>query len=159
MIVCGVFIDLQKAFNTIDHNILLEKIQYYSIRRIAHQWHESYLRNRKQFTFVNRAECEISYLNYDVPQGSVLGPLLILININDFRHAIKVSLSLHVADNTCLLKTQSSIEQINRTLKTACLLWLNANKISLNVLKTEVILFKSKSKQLDTELKHRSCRK
>ena len=131
---------MQKAFNTVDHNILLEKIQYYSIRGIAHQWIESNLRNKKQFVFINRAESEIGYLYYDVLQGSLLGPLLILIYINDLHHAIKVSLSLHLADNTRLLNTQSSIEQINRKLKTACLLWLNANKTSLNVLKTSYFI-------------------
>ena len=131
---------MQKAFNTVDHNILLEKIQSYSIRGIAHQWIKSNLRNKKQFVFINRAESEIGYLYYDVLQGSLLGPLLILICINDLHHAIKVSLSLHLADNTRLLNTQSSIEQINRKLKTACLLWLNANKTSLNVLKTSYFI-------------------
>ena len=76
---CGVFIDLHKAFNTVDHNILFEKIQHYGIRGIAHQCCKSYLENRKQFVSISGAESELASVNYGVPQGSVLGPLLFLI--------------------------------------------------------------------------------
>ena len=69
--VYGVFIDLQKAFDTVDHNILLEKIQHYGIRGIAHQWFKSYLENRKQFVSISSAESELTSVNYGVPQGSV----------------------------------------------------------------------------------------
>ena len=160
--VCGVFIDLQKAFDTVDHNILLEKIQHYGIRGIAHQWFKSDLENRKQFVSVSGAESELASVNYGVPQGSVLGPLLFLIYINDLHYAIKASCPHHFTDHTCLLNIQSSIKQINRTLNKdlkQLALWLNANKISLNVAKTEVILFKRKNKQLGTDLKLKLCRK
>ena len=73
--ICGVFIDLQKAFDRDDHNILLEKIQHYGIRGIAHQWFKYYLENRQQFISVSGVESELASVNYGVPQGSVLGPL------------------------------------------------------------------------------------
>ena len=75
---------------------------------------------------------------------------------------MKISYPLHSADDTCLLNIQSSIKKINRTLTKdlkQLALWLNANKISFNVAKTEVIIFKSKDKQLDTDLKLKVCRK
>ena len=61
--VCGLFIELQKAFDKVDHNILLEKIQHYGIRGIAHQWFKSYLENRKQFVSISGAESELGLLN------------------------------------------------------------------------------------------------
>ena len=97
-----------------------------------------------------------------MPQGSVLGPLLFLIYINDLHYAIKASCLLHFADDTCLLNIQSSIKQINRTLNKdskQLAFWLNANKIPLNVENTEVILFIPKSKQLNTDLKLKLSRK
>ena len=160
--VCGVFIYLQKAFDTVDHNILLEKIQHYGIRGIAHQWFKSYLENRKQFVSDSGTESELASVNYGVPQGSVLRPLLFLIYINDLHYATKASCPLHFADDTCLLNIRSFIKHINRTLNKhlkQLSLWLNANKISLNVAKTEVILFKPKNQQLDTDLKLKLCRK
>ena len=97
-------------------------------------------------------------MNYGVPQGSVLGPLLFLIYVNDLHYAIKASCPLHFTDDTCFLNIQSSIKQINRTLNKDLkqfALWLN--KISLNVAKTKVILFKPKNKHLGTDLKLKLC--
>ena len=115
-----------------------------------------YLENRKQFVSVIGAESELDSVNYGVTQGSLLRPFMFLIYINDLHYALKASCSLHFADDTCLLNMQSSIKQINRKLLA---LWLNANKISLNIAKTEFILFKPKNKQLDTDLKLKLCRK
>ena len=67
--VCGIFIDLQKAYDTVDHNVLLEKIQHYGIRGIAYQWFKSYLENRKQFVYVSGAESGLVSVNFRVPQG------------------------------------------------------------------------------------------
>ena len=76
---------------------------------------KSYLENRKQFVSVHGAESELDSVNYDVTQGSVLGPLPFLIYINDLHYAIKASCPLHFAYDTCLLNIQSSIKPINRT--------------------------------------------
>ena len=140
----------------------LKNTQHYGIRGTFHHWFKSYLENRKQFVSISGTESELASVNYGVPQGSVLRPLLFLIYINDLHYAIKASCPLHFADDTCLLNIRSFIKHINRTLNKhlkQLSLWLNANKISLNVAKTEVILFKPKNQQLDTDLKLKLCRK
>ena len=166
MFVCGVFVDLQKASNTVsntvDHNILLHKLSNYGIRDIANCWFSSYLSNRKQFVTINGFDSEIQSFQYGVPQGSVLGPLLFLIYINDLHNAIKFSQSFHFADDTCLLNIQNTISKINRSLNKdlkELSFWLNANKIALNVAKTEVILFKTKYNPCDTDLRLKLYRK
>ena len=153
---CGIFIDLQKAFDTVDHQILLKKIEYYGIRGLANNWFKSYLSNRKQFVSINGFNSKKNTMEYGVPQGSVLGPLLFLIYINDLHKAIKYSTVHHFADDTNLLVVGKSLQdiqkQINLDLRYLCK-WLKANKISLNTSKTELILFKDPRKKCTHELK------
>ena len=153
---CGVFIDLQKAFDTVDHKILLNKLEFYGVRGLTNLWFKSYLTNRKQFVSINGFNSTESIMNFGVPQGSVLGPLLFLIYINDLHLAIKYSKTTHFADDTNLIiknKSPKKLQkQLNLDLKFLCN-WLKANKISLNSSKTEIIIFRHPNKPLNYDLK------
>ena len=153
---CGVFIDLQKAFDTVDHDILLKKLDHYGVRGVANKWFQSYRKNRSQHVSISGFDSNLKKVQYGVPQGSVLGPLLFLIYINDLHKAIKFSKTRHFADDTNLLINNSSLKQIkkdlNYDLRQLCK-WLKANKISLNCRKTELIIFRHPNKQLNYDLK------
>ena len=142
---CGIFIDLQKAFDTVDHNILVAKLEYYGASGISKKWFSSYLHNRKQFVSINGFKSLLKNINFGVPQGSVLGPLLFLIYVNDLNLSVKNSIVHHFADDTNLLYIHKSFrtlcKKINYDLK-GITNWLNANRISLNVSKTEFIIFR-----------------
>ena len=143
-VACGVFVYLQKAFDTVNHDILISKLEHYGIRGIANNWFSSYLKNRSQFVSILGYESSTKPINHGVPQGSVLGPLLFLIYINDLYSSIKHSKVYHFADDTNLLNISSSPKnmqkQVNADLK-ILYSWLLANKISLNCDKTEIIFF------------------
>ena len=131
--VCKIFIDLEKAFDTVSHDILLEKLNPYCRRGTANDWFRCYL--RIQFVSVN---CFNSDYKTVRSQGSVLGPLLFLIFINDLDIAIKNSNTLPIADDTCLLNIQELIKKINKVFDKNLkflIQWLHADKISFNIAK------------------------
>ena len=152
----GVFVDFQKAFDTVNHQILLRKLQHYGIRGTSNAWFESYLMKRRQSVAINGTMSETAFTKHGVPQGSVLGPLLFLIYINDLHTCIKHSTVRHFADDTNLLysvkkKEQNRNRNIVRNLNTdlkSLNHWLLANKISLNSTKTELIFFRKLNKPI-----------
>ena len=148
---CGIFVDLQKAFDTVNHNVLLKKLYQYGIRGAAYDWFKSYLTERLQFVSILGFDSEKLVIKHGVPQGSVLGPLLFLIYINDLHKAILNSETYLFADDTNLLNISCNLKQLqkqmNADLKNLCL-WLLANKISLNKTKTELIFFKKPNTQI-----------
>ena len=85
----GIFVDFQKAFETVDHDILLKKLEYYGVRGISNKWFALYLSNRKQFVSINEYKSNLTDVKFEMPQGSILGPLLLLIYIIGFHPAIK----------------------------------------------------------------------
>ena len=111
---CGVFIDLQKAFNTVDHDILLNKLYHYGIQGIPLSLFRSYLSNRNQFVSIANCSSSFKVVRHGVPQGSVLRPLLFLLYINDLHNAIKFSLVHHFADDTNILHINDSPKQLSK---------------------------------------------
>ena len=111
---CGIFKDLEKTFDTVGHDILLEKLNQYGMRGISNDLFRSYLNDRTQFVSINGFNYDYKIPKYGVHQGSALGPLLFLIFINDLSIAIKNSKTFHFADDTCLLNIKDSIKKINK---------------------------------------------
>ena len=107
---CCIFVDLQKAFDTVDDKILLQKLEFYGIRGVCNDWFKSYLSDRKQFVSINGYNSDLMPVIYGVPQDSVLGPLLLLIYINDLHKAIRYCKVHHFADDTNLFHTNKSVK-------------------------------------------------
>ena len=106
----GVFIDLSKAFDTVDHSILLKKLELYGVTNRNHSWFKNYLSNRKQFIQINDEEkTELETITCGVPQGSILGPLLFLLYVNDLKNASNLLDTIMYADDTNLFLTHKDL--------------------------------------------------
>ena len=145
-----VFIEIKKAFDTVDHQILLKKLMLYGVQQCELSWFKSYLTNCKQFCMINGTESDIGDIDIGIPQGSCLGPLLLILYINDLPQAIKQSTISMYADDTSLCYQVSNmtqlIEAINMDLKELDT-WLQGNKLSLNVAKTHSMLLSTKQRK------------
>ena len=146
----GVFIDLSKAFDTADHQILIKKLQYYGIDDTALEWFKSYLSNRKQYI----SSQDVSKICLDiicgVPQGSILEPLFFLIYVNDLFKGSNYLMKLMVADDTNIFLFHNYIDTLFDSTNmepTNVSTWFKSNKLSLNVDKTKWLLFHPPSKR------------
>ena len=143
----GVFIDLAKAFDTVDHCILLKKLHFYGIRGVPHKWFSSYLENRKQFVTINNTNSNFSNITCGVPQGSILGPILFIIYVNDLNNVSNKLRNIMFADDTNLFMTEKNIEKVETQMNFELKLlieWFQVNLLSLNISKTNYIIFDKK---------------
>lgn len=144
----AVFLDLSKAFDTIDHHILLDKLSYYGIRGKALEWFRSYLSDRSQYVNYTNVKSESLDIVCGVPQGSILGPLLFIIYTNDLPFVLSNSKCILFADDTTLYTSAEGMSELRQLMESDLNIlsdWFCANKLSLNVQKTNFLIFKSKN--------------
>jgi len=142
-----ILLDFAKAFDTVNHDILTKKLEFYGIRGLALKWIKSYLQDRMQCTEIDNYQSPLEFIKCGVPQGSVLGPLLFLLYINDIPNSSKLFKFTLFADDTSLFYSHKNNTNVQETLN--CELskineWLSANKLSINVKKSKLLIFSDK---------------
>ena len=151
----GIFLDLSKAFDTVNHDILLDKLECYGFRGIVLEWFRNYSTNSKQTVNYRSVKSKSSIITCGVRQGSILGRLLFLIYVNDISESSNLLSFLLFADDPNLFISdkdiKNSCDNANREIcKVAN--WLAVNKLSLNVKKTHFVIFRAKNKKLTNNI-------
>ena len=144
-----VFLDLKKAFDTVDHDVLLAKLSLYGIQDSAYDWLKSYLNNRTQKCVVNGSLSKVCSLGCGVPQGTILGPLLFLIYINDLPNCLSFCQPRMYEDDSHITYSSADLHSVQSSLNrdlSNIPKWLLSNKLTLNTTKTEFMLIGSRQK-------------
>ena len=157
---CAIALDIKKAFDSVNHTILLKKLSHYGIRGVCYKLFESYLTNRQQYVYVNNTISSLQVIKTGVPQGSVLGPILFLLYINDLHNVLLCNPRLF-ADDTLLLYSSKDLKQLETLCNNELLLvkqWMDANKLKINPSKSQAIVInhKLRSSISDISLKFNS---
>ena len=149
----SVFVDLKKAFDTVDHHVLLLKLEHYGIRGLPLLWLSSYLKDRKQSVKIGGSVSPFLETNIAVPQGSILGPILFLFFINDLPNASAMSTILFADDTTLSCSNHSYEVLVNETNSELAGIvdWMKCNKLTINVDKTYCILFSNRRASLSND--------
>ena len=140
----GVFIDLKKAFDTVNHALLIDKLEFYGVRGPAKVWLKNYLHNRKQFVQIDDCKSTLLNVTCGVPQGSILGPKLFILYINDICNVSEIVQFILFADDTNVFYSDHDINILCTTMSNELdnlHAWFTVNKLSLNISKTNYILF------------------
>ena len=145
--VLGLFLDFSKAFDTVNHSILFEKLEYYGIRGIPLNWFKSYLDSRKQYVEYNGTKSDEQIISCGVPQGSILGPLLFLLYINDLASVSNKLYTLLFANDSNMFISGKNLNDLIDTMNMEMIKvieWLQVNELSLNLKKTYFMVFRRK---------------
>ena len=113
----AVFIDLNKAFDIVDHNVLLSKLQCYGILCLALDWRKTYSANRRQYVCYTSSNSELKEINYGAPQGSILGPLLLILYINGMSEVSKLLHIILSVDDTNIFYSATNIDNVINVIK------------------------------------------
>ena len=141
----AIFLDLEKAFDTVDHSLLIKKLKKYGIRGNELNWFKSYLDNRMQSVKVGSSISDLKHIDIGIPQGSILGPLLFIIFVNDLPDNVNCKTVMYADDTSLLVSSPDPISLQNSLNDNMCNIakWFKANKLTLNLTKTKFMLFGS----------------
>jgi hypothetical protein len=146
----GIFLDLSKAFDTVNHDILFDKLSFYGIRGLPLDWLKNYFLNRFQYVEFNGSSSFYNSIKCGIPQGSILGPLLFLIYINDICNASEFLELVIFADDTNLFFSHNDLNYLNTIINSELdklSIWLQTNKLTVNINKSNYIIFKPRQRR------------